>query len=159
MGKNRIFFPQEALHAWLVEGRVDLTNDELTIKTEGRRYRLAEAARVVREVTSTPDAFELVGKVKSLGFLRELGAELLDRSMLIGENAYDIIPGFLGAPIGSFAEHLAGNGVTDARRSRPDGMRPPSSDEELLGQFLLRVLLGHRATKKRGAEVALVPGP
>jgi hypothetical protein len=141
MGKNRIFFPQEALHAWLVEGRVELTNDELTIKSEGRRYRLAEAARILREVTSMPDAFELVGKVKSLIFLRELGAEVLDRSMLVGENAYDIIPGFLGAPIGSFAEHLAGAGASDARRSRPDGGRPPSSDEDLLGQFLLRVLL------------------
>jgi hypothetical protein len=149
MGKNRIFFPQEALHAWLVEGRVDLTNDELTIKTEGRRYRLAEAARVVREVTSAPDAFELVGKVKSLGFLRELGAELLDRSMIIGENAYDIVPGFLGAPVGSFAEHLAGAQAAEAQRSRPEGLRPPSTDEELLGQFLLRALLCVKGGRRR----------
>ena len=86
---------------------------------------------VVAEVTGTPDSFELVGKVKSKNFLHELGAEVLDQSMIIGDNAYDIVPGFLGTPMGSFAEH---------RASYTDLSRVPTTDEELLGQFLLRVL-------------------
>lgn len=116
---------------WLVEEKIELGNDQLTLLSEGRKFRITEAARVVAEVTGTPDSFELVGKVKSKNFLHELGAEVLDQSMIIGDNAYDIVPGFLGTPMGSFAEH---------RASYTDLSRVPTTDEELLGQFLLRVL-------------------
>ena len=102
MGKNRVFFPQAALDQWISDGKVDLTGDELTIKAEARRYRITEAARVVVEVTGIPDANELVGKVKSKLYLSELGAEILENSMVLGDNAYDVVPGFLAAPVGSF---------------------------------------------------------
>ncbi|MFO0660832.1 MAG: hypothetical protein U0165_13510 [Polyangiaceae bacterium] len=131
MAKNRVFFPQEALDLWLVEEKIELGNDQLTLLSEGRKFRITEAARVLAEVTGTPDSFELVGKVKSKNYLHELGAEVLDQSMIIGDNAYDIVPGFLGTPMGSFAEH---------RASYTDLSRVPTTDEELLGQFLLRVL-------------------
>ena len=128
--KNRVFFPQGALDEWLAEDRVDLRQDELCIKAEGRRYRIIEAIRIVREVTGTPDGNELVGKVKSRAFLSELGAELLESSMIIGENAYDVVPGFFGAPVGTFAEH---------RKSTPDAAsirRGLTTDEDLLATFL-----------------------
>ena len=131
MAKNRIFFPQEALDAWLVDAHVELTGEQLTMKSEGRKYRITEAARILREVTGLPDGFDLIGRVKSKAYLGELGAELLESSMILGENAYDVVPGFLGLPIGTFAQHLA---------ERPEGRKGPGSDEELLGQFLLRVL-------------------
>ena len=49
MGKNRVFFPQEALDRWLSEGRVEIAGSELTIPNERRRYRLVEAVRVLSE--------------------------------------------------------------------------------------------------------------
>jgi hypothetical protein len=128
--KNRVFFPQAALDEWLAEDRVDLKQDELMIKSEGRRYRIVEAIRIMREVTGAPDAHELLGKVKSRAFLNELGAEILEGSMILGDNAYDVVPGFVGAPVGSFADH---------RRSVPEiaaAARSPSTDEELLATFL-----------------------
>jgi hypothetical protein len=141
MGKNRVFFPQAALDQWLGDGKVDLSGEELTILAEARRYRILEAAHVVREVTGETDAYELVGKVKTRAFLHELGAELLENSMVLGDNAYDIVPGFLGAPVGTFEEHLAGAARAEARKSRPDprleATRPPASDEDLLARFLL----------------------
>lgn len=128
--KNRVFFPQAALDEWLADDRVDLKNDELTIRAEGRRYKIIEAIRVVGEVTGSPDANEVVGKVKSRAFLNELGAELLEGSMILGDNAYDVVPGFVGAPVGTFAEH---------RQSIPDTAvleKSLNSDEELLETFL-----------------------
>jgi hypothetical protein len=128
--KNRVFFPQGALDEWLAEDRVDLRQDELCIKAEGRRYRIIEAIRIVREVTGGPDSNELVGKVKSLAFLGELGAEILENSMILGDNAYDVVPGFVGAPVGTFAEH---------RKSTPDAAsirRGLTTDEDLLATFL-----------------------
>lgn len=128
--KNRVFFPQAALDEWITEDRVDLRHDELTIKSEGRRYKIIEAIRIMREATSSSDPHELIGKVKSKAFLEELGAEVLEGSMIIGDNAYDVVQGFVGAPIGSFAEH---------RKEMPPDSRPAPgimSDEDLLAAFL-----------------------
>ncbi len=126
--KNRVFFPQVALDEWLAEDRVDLRNDELTIKSEGRKYRIIEAIRVVREVSGVADSHELLGKVKSKAFLGELGAEILETSMIIGDNAYDVVPGFVGAPVGTFAEHQKSTQAMQARNL--------STDEDLLAAFL-----------------------
>lgn len=128
--KNRVFFPQAALDEWLADDRVDLAQDELTIKSEGRRYRIIEAIRVLREVTGSVDNNELIGKVKSRAFLGELGAELLEGSMILGDNAYDVVPGFVGAPVGSFAEHR--KSITDI----PPAAKSAATDEDLLAAFL-----------------------
>jgi hypothetical protein len=135
MAKNRVFFPQAALDQWISEGKVDLTGDELTLKPDERRYRILEAARVVAECTGLPDANELVGKVKTRLFLNELGAELLETSMVLDENAYDIVPGFLGAPIGTFSEHMMATPRTEASKAGQ-----PASDEDLLAKLLLETL-------------------
>lgn len=128
--KNRVFFPQASLDEWLSGDRVDLKNDELTIKNEGRRYKIIEAIRVLREATGSSDPHELLGKVKSKAFLEELGAEVLESSMILGDNAYDVVQGFVGAPIGTFADH---------RKEMPPDSRPAPgimSDEDLLEAFL-----------------------
>jgi hypothetical protein len=144
MGKNRVFFPQTALDQWISEGKVELSGDELTIKAEARRYRILEAARVTSECTGLPDANELVGRVKTRLHLSELGAELLEDSMVLGDNAYDVVPGFLGAPVGTFEEHITGSARVEARRSIPSAKAseaaPPASDEDLLARFLLESL-------------------
>jgi hypothetical protein len=119
--RNRVFFPQAALDEWLADDRVELTNDELSLKGEGRRFRIIEAVRVIREVTGSPDPHHLLGCVKSCAFLNELGAELLESSMIIGENAYDVLPGFVGAPTSRYEDH---------RKLVPDSKW--RDDEELL---------------------------
>ena len=75
--KNRVFFPQVALDEWLGENRAELKGEDLLLRSEGRRYRIIEAVRVVREVTGAADPHELLGRVKTRGFLTELGAEIL----------------------------------------------------------------------------------
>src|SRR5450432_4284802 len=136
MSKNRVFFPQEALDRWLANGEVELAQGLLTIKTERRRFRLVEAARVISEVSGQPDPHEVTGKVKSVGFLSELGASLLGESMVIADNAYEIVPGWLGSPVGTFAEHRAEHPDTPVPRTAA----PAGSDEELLASFLVRNL-------------------
>jgi len=81
--QNRVFFPEQSLNEWLVEGTVDLKGSELTILAEARRYNLAEAVRVMGEVTGGPDTNDLVGRVKSKVYLQELGADLLETSMVL----------------------------------------------------------------------------
>jgi len=132
--QNRVFFAQAALDVWLADGTIELSGTELTIATEARRYRLAEAAHVLKEVTGSPDANELIGRVKSTHYLEELGAELMEGSMILGDNAYDVVPGFMATPIGSFEEFLASPEHTKLR----DAMSPKEAqcDEELLTRFV-----------------------
>jgi hypothetical protein len=133
--QNRIFFPQSALDHWVVEGQVDLAGNQLTILGEGRRYRIAEAVHVLREVTGTPDQNDIVGKVKSRVFFEELGAEILEDSMIIGDNAYDVKTGWLGAPTSSFSEY-----VRSRQNSAPAFTEEAKTDEDLLARFLLKNL-------------------
>ena len=139
MSKNRVFFPQEALDRWLVNGEVELAQGLLTIKTERRRFRLVEAARIIAEVSGLPDPHEVMGKVKTVGFLSELGASLLGESMVIADNAYEIVPGWLGSPIGTFAEHRAEQSATPGSPAARTAANA-GSDEELLASFLVRNL-------------------
>lgn len=140
--QNRVFFPEAALNEWTLEGAVDLRGSELTILAEARRYQLAEAVHVLREVTGGPDTNDLVGRVKSKVFLLELGAELLETSLILGDNAYDVVPGWLGAPVGSFEQHKQSEARANARASFTNEFsgEEPHTDEDLLARFLLERL-------------------
>jgi hypothetical protein len=75
-----------------------------------------------------------VGKVKLRRAFAELGAELLESSMILGDNAYDVVPGWLATPSCSFAEHRASPERAKATAGRPDdGIE---TDEDLLKKFL-----------------------
>ena len=141
--QNRVFFPQEALDQWMLDGTIDLKGQELTIMAEARRYRIADAVRVIREVSGSPDVNELVGRVKSKGFLLELGAELLESSMILGDNAYDVVQGWTGTPLGSFDEHVTSAERAKARMQNADNKfqpEEPKTEEQLLARFLMKNL-------------------
>lgn len=128
MARNRIFFAQHELDAWVAAGSADLFGDELSLRGSGRRFRLIEALHVVREVSGAQDPFDVAGRVKSVAFLLELGAELLGESMVIGESAFEVVPGWLATPVGSFADYVARRGSLRPVRYR--------NDMELLASFL-----------------------
>jgi hypothetical protein len=123
MGKTRVFFPQTLVDRWVTTGEAALNGSELNVWREGTRYRLMEAVRVLREVTGTPDRFDVAGRVKTVGFVTELGAEVLGDSMVIGDNAFETVIGWLGTPL-------------PADRRTP----APGSDEERLARFLRKKL-------------------
>lgn len=123
----------------LVDGSIEVAGAEMTILAENRKYRVAEAVHVMREVTGTPDGNDLVGKVKSKMFLEELGAELLEGSMIIGENAYDVIQGWLGVPTSSWGEYAQSPERQKARASQPSfPTEEPKTDEDLLARYLIK---------------------
>ena len=139
MGSSRVFYPQQALDQWLSENKIELTSKELAIRAEGRRYRIIETMRVLSEVSGQEDANEIVGKVKSVNYVAELGAELLGTSMIVGDNAYEIVRGFIGSPVGE----LTASGPDrnpQGERDPAEGTERPKTDEELLAQFLAQNL-------------------
>lgn len=125
MKVNRVFFPQALLDEWTADERVELAGDQLLLRTEGRRYQIEEAVHVVRDAAGGGDQQRLVGKVKTRDQLSALSAEVFESSMIVGDEAYDVVPGFVGEPIGA-----------------PEPSRASSSinEEDLLAQFLLQKL-------------------
>jgi len=133
--QNRVFFPQASLDQWGVEGKIELTPTELVILAEGRRYGITEVVHVVVEVTGSPDPHGLLGRVKSKAELETMGAEILENSMIIGDNAYDVVPGWAGVPTTPFEDHLLSPERMTARAGRTDIGSGPKSDEEMLDSF------------------------
>jgi hypothetical protein len=134
--QNRVFFPQSAVDQWGIDGKIDLVAGELILLAEGRRYKVEESVRIVTEVTGANDDRKIIGKVKPKRALDEIGAELLENSMILGDNAYDVVPGWSGVPTCSFADHLLSPERMKARGDRTDIGTGPKSDEELLQRFI-----------------------
>lgn len=133
--QNRVFFPQSFIDQWGVDGKVDLTANELILLVEGRRYKIEEAVYVVAEVTGANDDRKIVGKVKPKAGLEENGAEILENSMIIGDNAYDVVPGWMGTPTTPFADHMASGERMKARGGKTDVVLP-KKEEDLLRAFV-----------------------
>ncbi len=98
MAANRVFLPQAALDHWLEQDRVSLVGDELTITPAGRRFRLVGALRFLSEVAGAEDVHGLVGKVKTLEQVQAMNGEHYADSVILGDNAYQVVEGFLGEP-------------------------------------------------------------
>jgi hypothetical protein len=111
MSVNRVFFPQQTLDQWLEQGRVALVDDELTVGPVARRFRLQTALHFVAEVAGTPDAHELVGKVKTVEQVQGMAGEHYADSVILGDNAYQVIEGFVGELL------PAGNAPVASKRS------------------------------------------
>jgi hypothetical protein len=124
MTANRVFFPQQALDDWLESGRVALVGDELTITPEGRRFLLTSAVRFTAEVAEGRDPNDLVGKVKDLDQVRALSGEHSANSVIIGDNAYDVIEGFLGEPLPTLKKSTARRSVAGAKQQAVDPNDP-----------------------------------
>lgn len=133
--QSRVFFPQACLDQWGIEGKIEVTGSEIVLVAEGRRYEVVEVCHVVAEVTGSPDPHELVGKVKTKETLLAMGAEILENSMIIGDNAYDVVPGWAGRPKTSFAAHLDSDERFKARKGKTDAGALPKTDEEMLDRF------------------------
>lgn len=108
MSLARVFVPQEALESWVAEGRAQLQGETLLL--EEVPFQLASAVRFIAEVAGGGDAEELVGRVKTLAQVSELGGEHVTASVVLGDNAYEVIDGFL-AQLASGTEQLTNDRV------------------------------------------------
>jgi hypothetical protein len=138
MGMNRVFFPQQALHAWLEQGRIALVDDEMTLKPDGQRYRLTPAIRILEEVAEGTDPHGIVGKVKTIEQITSLGGDHQADSLVLGDNAYQVIEGFLGDTHEDEGRSLAPafGSLAGAARAAT-GEKASSDDANPLMRFLL----------------------
>jgi hypothetical protein len=102
----RIFIAQTLVDAWLAAGQVGLDGDFLHFPLAGSPgsqpfpLYIQPAVYFDRVDGSDTDAYDVVGVVKTAGELAQLGAEHYDTSVVLGDYAYSVRPGFLAIPVG-----------------------------------------------------------
>ena len=130
-----LFVTQSMLDRWADQGRIDFVGNVMTLLAgagKGRSYALEPAARFLRVVGADADPHGLLEKVKPLAQLRQLGAEAVGDSCVLGEVAYEIEPGFLAE---GAAVRAAESGAADGEaRSDARPRRPPAPPEQLAGR-------------------------
>ena len=138
MGSNRLFWPQETMDTWIVEEKAAIEDDVLKIVDEGHRYKLSQAVHFVADVGDGSDPHKLVGRVKELETLLEMGAEHYMDSVLIEDSAYEVVPGFTGEPIVEVVSKITmkSTDISGAVMTQA-GEDGDSEDTELLAKFLL----------------------
>ncbi|HEY3356159.1 MAG TPA: hypothetical protein VGQ83_23105 [Polyangia bacterium] len=97
-GHVRLFISQENLDRWTIEEKVGLDGEVLTLRDAELQVQLTPAMAVVRVAGGDADPHGLCGRVKTAAEITALGGEQYMTSLLIGETAYDVQPGFIGAP-------------------------------------------------------------
>lgn len=122
MGLNRLFIPQDVLDEWVEAGKADLRGSTLEVAGEGT-YALEPACHFLREAAGGDDPHDLVGRVKEQRVLEALGGEAYMDSALLGDNAYDIRPGFVASPE-RLADVSASSAVVEAPEA--EGAEPAS---------------------------------
>ncbi|GEL69694.1 MULTISPECIES: hypothetical protein [Myxococcus] len=123
-GVTKLFLPQTQLEEWALADKADLREGRLVVMAEGGvAFPLTPAVHFV-QLVSGEDTQGLVARVKTEEQLARLGAEQMADSVLVGDNAYEVVPGYV-------AEVAAG-------APRPEGAdKKPDSEADLLAAFIL----------------------
>ncbi len=136
MQAHRVFLSQETLDHWLQEERVSVEGEVMTLNPEGQSFRLITALHFVAEVADGGDEHELVGTVHDLSEIEALGGEHCAGSVILGDNAYDVVEGFVGDPLTPEADVATGSDLAAATRAAL-GDGEPSSNAERVARFFL----------------------
>lgn len=121
---TKLFLPQATLEEWVTSNKADLQGGQLVLTAERISLRATPAVCFVKLV-SGPDEKKLVSKVKTSEQLKELGAEQVADSVILGESAYEVAPGYVTTSEAVAVEQKAGG------------------EADLLAEFLLKKMSGH----------------
>ena len=91
---TRLFLSQAQLEEWALADKADIQDDQLVLTGESARVPVVPAVHFVKLVSGA-DEHGLVAKVKTEPQLQSLGAEQMADSVLLGEAAYEVVPGYV----------------------------------------------------------------
>ena len=95
----RLFISQDRLDSWSANDKASLADDLLTLHDLGRVFLVEPAVRFLTVAGNEADPNDLIGKVLSEEELADIGADTYMTSVIHGETAYEVQPGFIGRAI------------------------------------------------------------
>jgi len=102
----KVFISQRSVDAWVAEDQADVAGPRLTIA--GAVTFLVQPASLFLRVAAGTDSAALLGKVKAQPAIAALGGETYMSSVIIGETAYEVEPGFVAEAAADALRALAG---------------------------------------------------
>lgn len=93
---RHLFIGQQTLDAWVDQEKVEFDANVMTIKADGRSFKMVEAVRFVKVEGGEEDQPGLLGRVKTNDQLRTMGAERYRDSVIYKDIAYKVQEGFIG---------------------------------------------------------------
>lgn len=94
----KVFISQGTIDAWVSSEQAELAGSRLSFRAHPGALQLVPAALFKRVSAGQTDPHMLVGKVLDEEAVLALGGETYMSSVLLGETAYDVEPGFVGVP-------------------------------------------------------------
>lgn len=132
----RYFISQQKLEDWILAGRADVQSDRLVVPGEGRSFGLGTAYHF-KALVAGEDTAQLLDRVKTAEQLQGMGAEVLSDSVVLGEAAYEVTPGFVTEASSVTMPPRPASPATPTARP-PAVARPKNKTEaDLLAEFLL----------------------
>ncbi len=97
----RIFVSQNAVDRWMSVGGVAIEGDMLRIPAAASVPLFVNPAVYFERIDGgESDAYDIIGAVKTSQELAQMGAEHYETSVVIGEFAYTVKPGFVAVTVG-----------------------------------------------------------
>jgi hypothetical protein len=110
----KIFIPQESIDRWVGADQVELSGELIAFRGGHVSLRMTPGYFFARVSGDSQDTNGLLGRVKTTAATSALGAEAYMSSVLLGETAYDVEPGFIAEPIGSGLDRTAVQAAVEA---------------------------------------------
>ncbi len=91
-----IFISQEQLEKFVSDGVADISDRDIVLRLE-KTYigNFEEAYYFLRNVVNPNDSRDMTGRVLTKEEIRNLNADIMQNSVIIGDDAYDVEEGFI----------------------------------------------------------------
>jgi len=95
----KIFLPQDVVDSWIAADQVELSGEIMTFRTQQVALRLVPGYCFDQVSGGSDEGHDLLGRAKTKAAVSALGAEVYMNSMILGETAYEVTPGFIAKPL------------------------------------------------------------
>lgn len=103
----RIFISQPTVDLWMGAGGIEIDGDMLRMRSAPQApLFINPAVYFLRIDGSEADPYDIVGAVKTSQELAQMGADHYEASVVLGDFAYTVNPGFVATPVGPDGREL-----------------------------------------------------
>ncbi len=106
-----IFVAQALVDRWLGDGVIQLDGELMRLSGSSMSLFINPAVFFERVDGGDQDPYQVVGCVKNSQELVQMGGEHFDTSVVLGDQAYTVVPGFVAVPVGPDGTETLMNGA------------------------------------------------
>jgi hypothetical protein len=95
----KVFIPQDVVDRWVTTDKVELSGEVMTFCGSALSVRMIPGYYFDHVAGGSDEGHALLGRAKMKAVVVAMGAEVYMNSVILGETAYEVEPGFLAKPL------------------------------------------------------------